>query len=195
MSSLCCRLRPWADRDTSFVSVVAANNCAYAESPRSRSSWHLLSVSGAFWKPTSAFSASARCAESCDSYNCLHSNSSWRTSCIWSILRVATQNGRILSSLSNLQDAISLSSLFDSADRYHRHDLKALVGIYSRKPHRTISHEYIVCRETEAEHKSYTKQTEDKSKVFSWSKTSTHGVESQCLYQVLFVKVWDSCKW
>ena len=41
----------------------------------------LTYLSLAFWKVTSAFSASVLRLASCDSYSCLHKTSSWHTSC------------------------------------------------------------------------------------------------------------------
>ena len=41
----------------------------------------LTYLSLAFWKVTSAFSASVHRLASCDSYSCIHKTSSWTTSC------------------------------------------------------------------------------------------------------------------
>jgi hypothetical protein len=44
MSILCCSERTCDVRDINFVSVVVANSCAYGESCRSSSIWHLFKL-------------------------------------------------------------------------------------------------------------------------------------------------------
>lgn len=83
MSILCWSESVQGFLETSLVSVVAAKYWEYDDWARSSSNWHWLSVAAPLpdWNSTRAFSASCRCAPLLASWSCLHSSSSFTTSC------------------------------------------------------------------------------------------------------------------
>ncbi len=74
--------------DTSFVSVWAANSCAYGESPRSKRRRHFGSESDEFWNSIKLFSAMLRSSGLWLSYSCLHSISRRMT---WNVHRIVSE--------------------------------------------------------------------------------------------------------